>query len=67
MKLYKNYNDISIDLNDCKNDIYRDEDYHWWTGVIDGCWMCNIISSDERAVLLEKLEEIVSGERVNEG
>ena len=67
MKLYKNFNDLSKDLNNCKDNIYKDEDYHWWTGVIDGCCMCGIINSDERYTLIQKLEDIISCERIDEG
>ena len=59
MLSYKNFDDVMKDLNDCKEDIYKDEEYHWWTGNIDGCYYCGIINSDERNSLLLRLEEII--------
>ena len=59
MVSYKNFNDIMEDLFTYKEDVYKDEEYHWWTGNIDGCYNCGFISSDERNELLLKLKEYV--------
>lgn len=55
---YKNFDDVLRDLNDCDEDIYKDENYHWWTGVIDCCQLCGKVTVDEKYKLLEKLDEI---------
>lgn len=55
---YKKYDDILQHLNDCE--IHTDEQYHWWTGCIDGCYLADFINSDERTSLLTRLEEILT-------
>ena len=58
MRKYKKFKDIMQDLNEC-GIITHDEDYHWWTGCIDGCYFADIINANERFKLLEKLEDLV--------
>lgn len=41
-----------------ESEIESDEDFLWWKGAIDACWICGIISQDERWKLQELLEDI---------
>jgi hypothetical protein len=56
MGFFKKFEDILNSLKD-EGKIYTDERYHWWQGVIDGCFYCGIIDYKETNTLLEQLEK----------
>jgi len=55
---YNNFHDIMGDLSQYGN-IFKDSEYYWWLGCIDGCFFGNIINAQERILLTKKVDELI--------
>jgi len=53
----KSYEDIEAMLRE--DEFINDDDRTWWEGVVYGCYLCGVISLDEKYELVDLIEEIM--------
>lgn len=56
MKNLKNYDDWKKSLEE--SGITDDDDFLWWRGAIDACYLSGIFSVDERHKMFKVLDKI---------